>query len=137
LSTSGRNPVPIDVALTPKNKGAYTIVITSLEYSLSQPSRHQSGKLLYEVADLVINNYSIKGDAILSHESVPVPFSPTSTVIGSAILNAIFAEAIVFMAENGFEPPIFLSGNIEGADDHNNKIIEKYKDRIPILIGEG
>ena len=41
------------------------------------------------------------------------------------------------MAEKGFEPPIFLSGNIEGADDHNNKIIEKYNDRIPILIGEG
>jgi len=40
------------------------------------------------------------------------------------------------MAENGFEPPIFLSGNIEGADDHNNKIIEKYKERIPILISE-
>jgi uncharacterized phosphosugar-binding protein len=137
FSTSGRNPVPIDVALTAKNKGAYTIVITSLEYSMSQPSRHQSGKLLYEIADLVINNHSVKGDAILSHESVSVPFSPTSTVVGSTILNAIFAEAIVLMAKNGFEPPIFLSGNIEGADDHNNKIIEKYKDRIPILIGEG
>jgi uncharacterized phosphosugar-binding protein len=136
LSTSGRNPVPIDVALTAKNKGAYTIVITSLEYLMSQPSRHQSGKLLIEVADLVINNYSVKGDAILSHESVSVPFSPTSTVVGSAILNAIFAEAIVQMAENGFEPPIFLSGNIEGADDRNNKIIEKYKERIPVLIGK-
>jgi uncharacterized phosphosugar-binding protein len=136
LSTSGRNPVPIDVTLTAKNKGAYTIVITSLEYSLSQPSRHQSGKLLYEVADLVIDNYSVKGDAILSHESVSVPFSPTSTVVGSAILNAIFAEAIVLMAEKGVEPPIFLSGNIEGTDDHNNKLIEKYKERIPILIGE-
>jgi uncharacterized phosphosugar-binding protein len=136
LSTSGRNPVPIDVALTAKNKGAYTIVITSLEYSLSQPSRHLSGKLLYEIADLVINNHSVKGDAILSHESVSVPFSPTSTVVGSAILNAIFAEAIVLMAEKGFEPPIFLSGNIEGADDHNNKLIEKYQERIPILIGD-
>ncbi|BDG35444.1 SIS domain-containing protein [Saccharococcus caldoxylosilyticus] len=135
LSTSGRNPVPIDVALTAKEKGAYTIAITSLEYSKCQPSRHKSGKLLYEVVDLVINNYSVKGDAILSHESVSVPFSPTSTVVGSAILNAIFAETIVLMAENGLEPPIFLSGNMEGADEHNNRLIAKYKERIPILVG--
>jgi uncharacterized phosphosugar-binding protein len=137
LSTSGRNPVPIDVALTAKEKGAYTIAITSLEYSKSQPSRHKSGKLLYEVVDLVINNYSVKGDAILSHESVSIPFSPTSTVVGSTILNAIFAEAIVLMAENGLEPPIFLSGNMEGADEHNNRLIAKYKERIPILVGAG
>jgi uncharacterized phosphosugar-binding protein len=135
LSTSGRNPVPIDVALTAKEKGAYTIAITSLEYSKSQPSRHKSGKLLCEVVDLVINNYSVKGDAILSHESVSVPFSPTSTVVGSSILNAIFSEAIVLMAENGLEPPIFLSGNIDGADEHNNRLIAKYKERIPILVG--
>ncbi|AEH48328.1 SIS domain-containing protein [Parageobacillus thermoglucosidasius] len=135
LSTSGRNPVPIDVALTAKEKGAYTIAITSLEYAKSQPSRHKSGKLLYEVVDLVINNHSVKGDAILSHKNVSVPFSPTSTVVGSAILNAIFAEAIVFMAESGLEPPIFLSGNMEGADEHNNKLIAKYKERIPVLVG--
>ncbi|PJW13796.1 sugar isomerase domain-containing protein [Geobacillus thermoleovorans] len=135
LSTSGRNPVPIDVALTAKEKGTYTIAITSLEYSKSQPSRHKSGKLLYEVVDLVINNYSVKGDAILSHESISVPFSPTSTVVGSVILNAIFAEAIVLMAENGLEPPIFLSGNMEGADEHNNRLIARYKERIPILVG--
>ncbi|EPR27926.1 putative membrane associated protein [Geobacillus sp. WSUCF1] len=61
-------------------------------------------------------------------------FAPTSTVIGSAILNAVFAEAIVLMVENGFEPPVFLSGNIEGADEHNRRWVEKYKARIPVLV---
>ncbi|WP_044737216.1 SIS domain-containing protein [Geobacillus kaustophilus] len=134
LSTSGRNPVPIDVALAAKEKGAYTIAITSLEYSKSQPSRHKSGRLLYEVVNLVIDNHSVKGDAILAHPNVPVPFAPTSTVIGSAILNAVFAEAVALMAENGFEPPVLLSGNIEEADEHNRRWIEKYKERIPLLI---
>jgi uncharacterized phosphosugar-binding protein len=134
LSTSGRNPVPIDVALYAKQKGAFVIGITSLEYSQSQPSRHSSGKHLYEVVDLVINNFSVKGDAILSCEKVKVPFTPTSTVIGAAILNSIFAHAIVLMAESNFEPPIFLSGNMEGADQHNETLIEKYKSRIPLLV---
>ncbi|WP_031410063.1 SIS domain-containing protein [Geobacillus vulcani] len=134
LSTSGRNPVPIDVALAAKAKGAYTIAVTSLAYSKSQPSRHKSGRLLYEVVDLVIDNHSVKGDAILAHPNVSVPFAPTSTVIGSAILNAVFAEAIALMAENGVEPPIFLSGNIEGADEHNRRWIEQYQERIPVLV---
>ncbi|AMX83861.1 hypothetical protein GS3922_09410 [Geobacillus subterraneus] len=134
LSTSGRNPVPIDVALAAKAKGAYIIAVTSLEYSKSQPSRHKSGRLLYEVVDLVIDNHSVKGDAILAHPNVSVPFAPTSTVIGSAILNAVFAEAIALVAENGVEPPVFLSGNIEGADEHNRRWIEKYKARIPLLV---
>ncbi|MED4269112.1 SIS domain-containing protein [Geobacillus stearothermophilus] len=134
LSTSGRNPVPIDVALAAKAKGAYIIAVTSLEYSKSQPSRHKSGRLLYEVVDLVIDNHSVKGDAILAHQNVSVPFAPTSTVIGSAILNAVFAEAIALVAENGVEPPVFLSGNIEGADEHNRRWIEKYKARIPLLV---
>jgi uncharacterized phosphosugar-binding protein len=133
ISTSGRNPVPVDVALAAKEKGAYVVGITSLEYSQSQQSRHKSGKHLFNSVDLVIDNHSVKGDAILSHEKVAVPFGPTSTVVGSVILNAIFAEAIKLMAENGFEPPVFLSGNIDGSDDHNQQLIEKYQNRIPLL----
>lgn len=133
LSTSGRNPVPVDVALQAKKNGAYVIALTSMEYSKSQPSRHNSGKHLYNSVDLAIDNYSVKGDAILSYEKVKVPFAPTSTAVGSVILNAIFAEAIKLMADNGFEPPIFLSGNIDGSDEHNEKLIQKYQARIPLL----
>lgn len=133
ISTSGRNPVPIDVALEAKEKGAFVIGITSLDYSQSQPSRHKSGKHLYNSVDLVINNYSVAGDAILTHEKVAVPFGPTSTVVGAVILNAIFAEAIKIMAENGFEPPVFLSGNIDGSDQHNQRLIQKYQERITLL----
>lgn len=133
LSTSGRNPVPIEVALLAKELGAYVIGITSLKYSKSQPSRHKSGKHLSDVVDLVIDNHSVIGDAILSHERVSVPFGPTSTVVGAVILNAVLAEAIHLIAEDDFDPPIFLSGNIDGSDEHNNRLIEKYQKRIPLL----
>ncbi|TDQ42803.1 SIS domain-containing protein [Aureibacillus halotolerans] len=133
LSTSGRNPVPADVALIAKQKGAFVIGITSLTYSKSQPSRHNEGYHLYNAVDLVIDNHAPKGDALLSDDAVDVPFAPTSTVIGATILNAILAEAVGIMAANGFEPPIFLSGNIDGSDERNNALIEKYKARIPLL----
>lgn len=132
ISTSGRNPVPVDVAHIAKEKGAYVIGITSIEYSSSQPSRHTSGEHLYDAVDLVINNHSPIGDALLSHPKVDVNFAPSSTVVGATILNAILAEAINLMANAGYEPPVFLSGNIEGADEHNNKLVEKYKARVTL-----
>ncbi|MEF3305019.1 SIS domain-containing protein [Paenibacillus sp. GYB003] len=133
LSTSGRNPVPVDAALAAKAKGAYTIGITSFEYSGSQPSRHVSGKRLSDAVDLAIDNKAAKGDAVLTHERVKVPFTPTSTVVGATILNAVFAQAIADLAERGIEPPVYLSGNIDGADAHNEALIARYRGRIPLL----
>lgn len=133
LSTSGRNPVPVDVAMHAREKGVFSIGLTSLDYSRSQPSRHSSGNHLYNAVDLVLDNHSVAGDAVLSYDKVKVPFGPTSTVVGATILNAIFAEAIKQMADQGFDPPVFLSGNIDGADDHNQRLVEKYRERIPLL----
>lgn len=132
VSTSGRNPVPVDVALIAKQKGAFIIGMTSMDYAQSQPSRHQSGSYLHDVVDIIIDNHAPVGDALLQHDQVEAPFSPSSTVIGAAIMNAVFAESIVLMVENGFEPPIFLSGNVEGADEHNQNLIEKYRGRIAL-----
>lgn len=133
VSTSGRNPVPIDVALAARQKGAFVIGITAPSYAESQASRHQTGNYLFNSVDLVVNNHSAIGDAVLEYPEVDVRFGPTSTVVGATILNAIFAEAIKEMADAGFSPPIFLSGNIDGADEHNRQLIDVYSERISLL----
>ncbi len=133
LSTSGRNPVPVDVASYMRSKGAYVIGLTSMEYSSSLPSRHDNGLHLYDAVDMYIDNFAPKGDAVLSYDKVKVPFTAVSTISGGFILNSIFAESIVIMADNDFEPPIFLSGNLEGSDEHNERLIDKYSKRISLL----
>lgn len=130
ISTSGRNGIPIDVALLAKEKGAQVVGITSLEYSMSQPSRHPSGKRLFEACDIYIDNHCPKGDALLSLDGFPVPFSPGSTIAGAYIIQTILSTAIKIMVNKGITPPVFLSGNLEGGDEHNKKLIEKYKNRI-------
>lgn len=132
-STSGRNPVPIDVAEIAKNKGAFVISITSYVYTKAVKSRHKSGKYLYHSADLSIDNHIMVGDALMEHESLGVNFGSGSTVIGAAIVNGIMVEAIRLMVENNFVPPIFKSGNADGAKEHNRELIDKYKERIPML----
>lgn len=133
ISTSGINPVPIDVAKYAKSKGANIIVITSKEYSSSQKSRHKDKLKLYEMGDVVIDNKAPKGDAILNHPKLSTPFAPASSAIGIPLLQSIIAEAINKMINNGFEPPVFLSGNIAGSDNHNNELVNKYSKRIPLL----
>jgi uncharacterized phosphosugar-binding protein len=132
-STSGRNPVPIDVAEIAKKQGAFVISITSPRYAKTQVSRHKSGKYLYNSVDLSIDNHIEVGDTLMQQESLDVSFGTGSTVIGAAIVNGIMVEAIKVMVENNFNPPILKSGNVDGAEEHNKKLVEKYKNRIPML----
>jgi uncharacterized phosphosugar-binding protein len=133
VSTSGRNPVPIDVAELAKKQGATVIAITSPGYAKSQSSRHKSGKYLYNTVDLSIDNHIEIGDALMHDASSDSSFGSGSTIIGMAIVNGIMVESIKIMLENNFNPPIFKSGNIDGSEEHNQELINKYKDRIPML----
>ena len=49
-SNSGRNSMPIEMALRAKSEGVYTIALTNLKQSQAAKSRHKSGKKLYEIA---------------------------------------------------------------------------------------
>ncbi|OYD07699.1 SIS domain-containing protein [Paludifilum halophilum] len=133
ISNSGVNPVPVDVALIAKAKGASVIGLTSLSHSQNTSPKHESGQRLFEVVDLVLDTLVEKGDAMMTHDRLSVKFGPSSTIVGACILNAVFAEAIHRLVERGVEPPIFQSGNVEGTDDYNARLIQKYSSRIPIL----
>lgn len=125
VSVSGRNPVPVEMGLSAKQRGMKVIALTSLEYTQSVPSRHSSGKKLHEIGDVVIDCYSIPGDAILELEKVPVKFCPTSGAINTAILQCLMAETIERLVRRGFDPPIFIAGNLDGFDDYKREFRRK------------
>jgi uncharacterized phosphosugar-binding protein len=129
-SVSGRNAVPIDAALCAKEAGVYTICLTNLKTSGSVSSRHESGKKLYEVCDLVIDNCGSYGDAELELPGFPERTAPTSTAVGAALLNAVAARAAALMLEMGITPPVFVSSNVPGGDAHNARIMEEHGAQI-------
>ncbi|MFB6467342.1 SIS domain-containing protein [Cytobacillus sp. Hz8] len=133
-STSGRNPVPIDVALIAKKKGAFVIAITSPRYAENQSSRHKDGIFLFQAADLMIDNHIEVGDILFTDEDHHLSYGSGSTIVGMTIVNGIISESISVMLENQFRPPVFKSSNADGAGDHNQRLIEMYKDRIPLLV---
>lgn len=126
ISNSGRNPEPLEIALAAKDAGLKVIALTSLEHSKSIKSRHSSGKLLYEIGDVVIDTHTPTGDTPLSFNNSPIKSGALSTVLGAAIMNAVMVEAIQNMIDKDFDPPVLLSSNIDDSDEHNQNIINKY-----------
>lgn len=133
ISNSGRNGVIVDMALLCKENGVKVVALTNLEHTYAGASRHKSGKRLCEIADLVLDNFGCVGDACVEVDGVAGKICPTSTVSGALILNAVVAEAVELCAKNGFEPEHFASSNVDGGDEINNKILEKYKREIKHL----
>lgn len=132
-STSGRNAVPIDVALQAKDMGLKVIVLTSMAFTRSVKSRHSSGKLLYELADVVLDNCGVCGDAVIEFANVPFKAGPTSTVIGCAILQAVIVEAIEKLLARGITPPVWVSSNLDQGDQINSRYIKEYRGRVKCL----
>lgn len=129
-SVSGRNTVTVDMALRCREKGAKVIALTSLEAGKFNPSRHPSGKLLKDCADIVLDNCGCVGDGSVVVEGVPEKVGPTSTAVGAAMLNAVMTRAVELCVESGAIPPVFMSANVEGGDAHNKEMLKKYKDHI-------
>ena len=129
-SVSGRNTVPVEMATLAKEMGVHTVCMTNMDYTTSVTSRHPSGKRLFEVCDIVIDNCGEIGDAAVSIPGLPEKIGPTSTTVGTALLNAIVIETVEILIGRGIVPPVFMSANLDGGDAHNEKIFAEYKDNI-------
>ncbi|WP_155590743.1 sugar isomerase domain-containing protein [Lysinibacillus cavernae] len=125
ISTSANNPAPIDMAIYAKEAGAFTISLQSLDYQ-HQPSRHPSGKRLEHVVDEILNTHVPLGDGVLTVNQLQ--YAPVSTVLGATLLNALFAQIIELMHEQGETIPVFGSSNV--GKNNNDELIDQYGQRI-------
>ncbi|MFI3283579.1 MAG: SIS domain-containing protein [Erysipelotrichaceae bacterium] len=125
-SNSGRNAVPIEMAMRCQKEGVYTIALTNLEQSQATTSRHPSGKKLYEFADCILDNCVPAGDALLNIDGILT--GPGSSVSSMLLLNTIVSEAMKLCVAEGVTPPVFQSQNVDGFD--NDSIYKKYDGRV-------
>lgn len=133
VSVSGRNAAGIDMALAAKELGMKVVCVTSLHYSNGVTSRHSSKKMLKDVSDIVLDICGIKGDSVLAHEAVSEKFCSPSTVVAMTLLVGIVGQTIEILANQGINPPIWVSGNLDRGDQINDEYIRQYRDRIDIL----
>ncbi|MHB9860913.1 SIS domain-containing protein [Streptomyces sp. YIM S03343] len=130
ISLSGRNTLPVNLAVGARALGVKVIGVTSVEYAAQTTSRNASGTYLKDHCDLVLDSKIPVGDAELTMEGIPAPFGPASTVVTSALVQAVVATAAGVLAERGIQPPLLRSGNVDGGHDWNARVMNEYADRI-------
>ncbi|WP_405677423.1 SIS domain-containing protein [Streptomyces sp. NBC_01511] len=130
ISLSGRNALPVEMALNARALGLKVIGVTSVAYATETKSRHLSGTYLKDHCDIVLDSKIAVGDAELSADGVEAPFAPASTVVTSALMQAMVATAAGGLAERGVEPPMLRSGNVDGGHEWNGRVMAEYGDRI-------
>lgn len=137
VNAYGVNAATIDTALEARRLGLTTIGVTARDTSdrlpAGHPSRHPSGKKLYEMVDIFVNTYVPMGDAVLQIPDVPERVGPVSTYANAFAVDWIVVEAITLLAERGINPPIWQSANSPGGDEHNREYLEKYRGIIKHL----
>jgi len=128
-SNSGVNAAPIEAADYGREIGATVIAITSVAYSTAIANGRRR---LADIADVVLDNGLPPGDAVLDLPGTDLKTGPVSTAIGVTVLNAIFAEVASELSKAG-DAPIYLSANMPGAAEINQKLVKKYRPRNPHL----
>lgn len=132
FSNSGRNTVPVELAVKCRQRGAYVIALTSMNHTSRVTPRNSMNLRLFEAADLVLDNMGVLGDAVIEGTGGRM-VGPTSTAIGAALLQAIVCRVEEIAREQDKPIDYFASSNIDGGDAINNRYIALYKDQIPGL----
>lgn len=132
FSNSGVNAVPVEMAIEGKAVGMTVIAVVALDYAATVTPKID-GKRLADVADIVIDNQGIPGDALVDVNGKGLRAGASSTVAGAFILNAILVEVAARLAAADQDPPVYISSNIPGGDEHNARWIEHYRQRNPHL----
>ncbi|MFF4330200.1 SIS domain-containing protein [Streptomyces sp. NPDC001591] len=130
ISLSGRNALPVEMAMNARALGLKVIGVTSVAYATETKSRHVSGTFLKDHCDVVLDSKIAVGDAELTADGIDAPFAPASTVVTSAIMQAVMAAAAGDLAARGLEPPLLRSGNVDGGHEWNGRVMREYRDRI-------
>jgi uncharacterized phosphosugar-binding protein len=125
-SVSGSRGLPISMAIGAKARGATVIAITSITYSRSLEPVHPSGKRLYEVADLVIDDCGPVGDTLLTIPGIEEGVCASSGLAFVYIMWALEAEVMALLARRGIVPHVFRNANLPGAQAVNERIEREY-----------
>ena len=83
------------------------IAVTSLGHATSPEARANPLPRLHELADVVIDNGGVVGDAAIEIDGFERRVGPTSTVVGAAMLNAIVAEVVEQLVARGITPDVY------------------------------
>jgi uncharacterized phosphosugar-binding protein len=128
-SNSGVNGSIVGLALRAKADGHSVIGVTSLEHTNAVTPKHSSGKRLSEIADIVIDNRAPFGDTTIGLGD-GLSAGAVSSITAAYIAQLLTVGAAERLREAGEVPPLYISANVPGGDEHNDALKARYGERI-------
>ena len=134
ISNSGRNAVPIEMALEFRARGVPVIAVTNVEHSRSAAPPHATAQRLFDIAQVTIDTCVPVGDASVDVPGIAMRMGPLSTIAGAAIMHAVIMEAAAELAASGREVPVLPSANLaETTEQMLRDVLQPYHGRIRFL----
>lgn len=133
FSHSGINAVNIDVAMRAKELGMKLVVCGSEAGFKTKPSRHSSGKKLFDLADVVVDNCTDAVDASVPLKNHQDKIGPVSTIAFVTLVWMIITTVAEQLVEQGVKLWIHPSHNVPGdttAHERLDAALREYKRRI-------
>lgn len=124
FSASGKNQVPVEMAQTAKTAGVKSVGVSSMAYA-------EKGGRLHEFVDIAIDCKVPYGDACMQVGDIKM--GGLSTYAACFILNTCLIGGAKLALQDGVQPPIYLSGNIDGGRAHNITLENLFMGRVKHL----
>lgn len=122
-SVSGRTRPVVDLAFEAKKMGIQVIAFTSMEYTTSVEPVHPSGKRLYEMADVVMDNCAPAAEGMMEVPGIKAPYAAASGIACDILLWSITSVAVEKLMEKGITPGILMSSNFPGGMEYNDTVV--------------
>jgi uncharacterized phosphosugar-binding protein len=136
ISSSGANAVTVDVAIEARKRGMFTVGLTSIANARASTPKHESGRLLHEAVDLVLDHHAPPGDAVVPIAGLRTPVAPISSVTSCLVVNLIKTRVAELLTEND-RPPLVLTAACHVGEEESKRLFEAayddYRRRIGVL----
>lgn len=130
-SHGGLNAAPVEAAMLAKEKGLKVIAVCSGENYKSATATHSSGKMLGDVADILLDNCSPLEDALVEIPGYHQKVGASSTISAIAITQALASETALLLEQKGHKMHIFVSPNVtEVPPDYTNEVYAAYTELV-------
>lgn len=128
FSNSGVNEVVLDVALEAKRSGMPVIAVVSVDHCMASSANHSSGKKLTDLADIIIDNCTPAGDALVHIPNLEDPVGPGSTIGAATVTNALKCSIADKLTALGKPPIVLTSSYFIGTEASKKRFDDCYDD---------
>lgn len=122
-SNSGKGKLTVELARIAKDAGLKVIALTNVRQAKTAVSDHESGQLLAQIADVVIDNCAPVNDAaFMIQDRVCCPLSSSLALY---LAQSLIVDLCYVMIANGIMPPIAISANVEDPKTDRQKELKE------------